>query len=103
MGNLITFITNAIISHAGAEGAGALYFFYVAVACMPKPGQPWTKATMYDWMYQTLHTALPINRFLPSQPTITAAPVVAPVEPQVSVPEPVGKPLSATIAQFGRK
>jgi hypothetical protein len=86
---LLTAIGNNMVAHWGEYSAAAGVIVLSAATTMPKPGTPLNLATLYQWVYETIQTALPVNRGpRPStipQPVPAALPVVQTAEPKPQI------------------
>ena len=115
MGELGQFLATVIMKNFTVICNALFYFVLVAVSCMPKPGIAWSKQVLYAWFYDTMQTALPINRFLhgnqPQTTTILTVPQTAQVAPQLEEPKavapaivtPKGSAVSDAIVAFAKK
>jgi hypothetical protein len=93
MNQALDTIFQSIASHLTAYGVGSGVLVLAAATTMPKPGTPLTWGTLYQWFYETIQTALPVNRGpRPStipQPVPAALEVHQPVNPVPNAPEVV--------------
>lgn len=94
MGELERFFVQQIIDHFAVVMTGLSGLFVAAAINMPKLPEvtewdgKWTWQVMYRWVYNTIQTVLPINRFVAPQVHVISVPSgtngTAPVPPSVS-------------------
>lgn len=100
MSQLSSFIVNEIIEYHAAIYSACGLILFVLISTMPKPGIPWTKEEMYRWIYDTLQSILPLNRWShKEQQTNTNVKIVNSTEPTVNTEE-TAKNVEAKFSDF---
>ncbi len=74
-----------VLSNWQLISGGLVFVAVAAFTSMPKPGTPFSLATLYTWLYETVQSVLPANRA--PRPSSIAQPSPAALTVPHEVPE----------------